>query len=64
MASQGMQHQRHGVTKNLVESVGGFIAVAALVVLIGNLFKKNPRANQPPETASTDALTGEAEGRT
>ena len=36
----GRQRQRHGVTKNLVEGVGGFIVGAALVVFISNLLKK------------------------
>lgn len=64
MVQYGMQRQRHGTTKKLVEGFGGLIVGAALVILIGKLFEKSPSAKQPPENASTDASTGEAGGQT
>jgi len=61
MASHGMQRQRHGVTKNLVEGVGGFIVGAALTILIGNLLKKGQPVKQQPGATSSDAPKGEME---
>lgn len=60
-ADYGKQRQRHGPTKNLVEGIGGFIAGAALVVLIGNLLKKGPPAKQQTEAVSVDAPKGKTE---
>lgn len=61
MAEYSMQRQRHGVTKNLVEGVSGFIVGVALFILIGNLLERGPRAKQPTEAGSIDATKGEAE---
>jgi len=55
MGDYGKQRQRHGVTKNLVEGIGGAIVGAALVILIGTLREKRPRDEQRPPPASMDA---------
>jgi hypothetical protein len=54
--TNGHQRQRHGVTKNLAEGIGGvLVGAAAVLVLRGWL---GPRACRSPST--TAALTPEA----
>jgi hypothetical protein len=55
----GQQRQRHGVTKNLVEGVGGFVVGAALVLLLRGLHKQ--RAGSKPEPADVAAAQPEEE---
>jgi len=45
MSIDGPQRQRHGVSKNLVEGIGGALVGAALVLLIRGLLK--PRTAGP-----------------
>ena len=59
--ADGMQRQRHGTTKKLVEGVGGLIVGAALVILIGNLLEKDPQTKKQAETETTK---GELESQT
>lgn len=65
----GMQRQRHGVTKNLVEGVGGVIVGAALVVFAGQWFKRRQQhglasERAAAETARTDQSAAESEPTT
>jgi membrane-associated phospholipid phosphatase len=64
MPDFGHQHQ-HGVTKNLVEGIGGLIVGAAAVLLLTRLFKKSqaaatarPAPASPEPTAGSDAPSG------
>lgn len=50
-----MQRQRHGVTKNLVEGVGGVIVGAALVVFASQWFKRRQQPGLVTEAAETEA---------
>lgn len=47
----GQRHQ-HGVTKNLVEGIGGVLAGAALVLLLRGIF------HRPAPTSHSTATTG------
>lgn len=50
------QHQRHGVTKNLVEGIGGVVVGAAAVLLLRSLFKSR-RDTASPSNAATPVVT-------
>lgn len=52
------QRQRHGVTKKLVEGVGGVLTGAALVLLLRQLFKDRtgrPATADTPRTTPLDS---------
>lgn len=52
------QRQRHGVTKKLVEGVGGVLTGAALVLLLRQLFKDRtgrPATVDTPRTTPLDS---------
>jgi hypothetical protein len=54
--ADGPQRQRHGVTKNLVEGIGGALVGAAAVLLLRSLFKDRPGvAAATAEAASADS---------
>ncbi|AFL73347.1 hypothetical protein [Thiocystis violascens] len=46
MSSSSQQRHRHGVTKNLVEGIGGVLVGAALVLLMRGIVKR--RAAEKP----------------
>ncbi len=52
----GMQRQRHGVSKNLAEGVGGVIVGAALVVLVGQWVKRRRQATLARDASEAEAL--------
>ncbi|WP_242513572.1 carbon monoxide dehydrogenase [Halochromatium salexigens] len=58
-SQHGMQRQRHGVTKNLVEGVGGVIVGAALVVFASQWFKRRQQRGLATEPAEAEALLAE-----
>jgi len=55
-AQQGMQRQRHGVSKNLAEGVGGVVVGAALVVLVGHWLKRRQQRSLAVDRSSAEAL--------
>lgn len=59
-AARGQAH-RHGVTKNLVEGIGGLLTGAALVLFLRGLVKGRSAASaQPlPEASKTQTDTGD-----
>jgi hypothetical protein len=62
MSSSGHQHH-HGVTKNIVEGIGGVIIGAAAVLLLARVFKHNkPAAAAAPKAAekATEQATAKA----
>ena len=57
MSSYGQQHH-HGVTKNIVEGIGGVIIGAAAVLLLARVFKRNkPAAAVAPKAAEKTTAT-------
>ncbi len=57
MSSSGHQHH-HGVTKNIVEGIGGVIIGAAAVLLLARVFKHNkPAADAPAMPAAVEKAT-------
>jgi hypothetical protein len=57
MAAQGLQRQRHGVSKNLLEIVGGLVVGAALVLLALNLTKRQRPSSSRPNATGAGAST-------
>jgi hypothetical protein len=51
-----MQRQRHGVTKNLAEGVGGVVVGAALVVLVGQWLKRRQLRYLATDRGDAEAL--------
>jgi hypothetical protein len=57
MSSHGQQHH-HGVTKNIVEGIGGVIIGAAAVLLLARVFKHNkPAATVPAMPVAAEKAT-------
>ena len=57
MSSYGQQHH-HGVTKNIVEGIGGVIIGAAAVLLLARVFKHTvPVAAAPAKSAAVEKAT-------
>ena len=58
MSSYGPQRQRHGVTRNLVDGIGGLVVGAAVVLLAAQWLKR--RQPQPAAAASqSEPVVGE-----
>lgn len=55
-AQQGMQRQRHGVTKNLAEGIGGLVVGAALVVLASQWLKRRDQGRLATDRADAETL--------
>ncbi|WP_058554299.1 hypothetical protein [Thiohalocapsa sp. ML1] len=55
--SNGMQRQRHGVAKNLYESIGGIVVGSALVVLARGLLQHRRRTAPAPKPTEAAAAT-------
>lgn len=58
---KGLQRQRHGVTKHLVEGVGGLIVGAALTVLLTNQLERPARSKPSRLATATEGSRGETE---
>lgn len=52
----GRQRQRHGVTKKLVEGIGGVLTGAALVLLLRQLFNARGAGSAAAETPRTTPI--------
>jgi hypothetical protein len=59
-----MQRQRHGVTKNLAEGVGGVVVGAALVVLVGQWLKRRQQRTLATDRGDAEALLADGSAST
>lgn len=60
MSGSSQQRHQHGVTKNLVEGIGGVLVGAALVLLMRGIVKRRAAGKAAaPDTSTTPATSGE-----